>query len=144
MDKHVKRMHCDFCSITCVGSRHRAPDNFLNQAVAGVSVGAKGVFLQKPVFSSLPSFYTTVFSEVIKLVQGKRKTSAHNQLDKMPNVLCCLLAAATQQECKFSSAGCWHENEINLRAMKSCNQLGNCFIWDIAIEDSTALHQSEM
>ena len=53
------------------------------------------------------------------------------RLGKLPNALCCLLVVATQQVCKFSSADCRHAVEICLRTIENCNQLGNCFIWDI-------------
>ena len=56
-------------------------------------------------------------------------------LGKMPNALCCLLLVATQQVCKFSPADCRRVVEICLRTIESGNQLGNCFIWDIATED---------
>ena len=57
------------------------------------------------------------------------------RLGKLPNVLCCLLSVATQQVCKFSSAGCWRAVEIYLKTIESGYQLGNCFIGDITIED---------
>ena len=64
------------------------------------------------------------------------------QLGKMLNVFCYLLPAATQKVCNYSSAGCRHVVEICLRAMESGNQLDNCLIWDIAIEESSALRHS--
>ena len=57
------------------------------------------------------------------------------RLGELLNVLCCVLPVATQQERKFSSAGCRRKVEICLRTLESGNHLGYCFIWDIAIED---------
>ena len=56
------------------------------------------------------------------------------RLGKILKALCCLLPVATQQVCKFSSADCQLVVGICLRTSESGNQLGNCFIWDIAIE----------
>ena len=46
--------------------------------------------------------------------------------------------------CQFSSAGCRYVVEKCLRAIESGNQLGNCFIWEIAMEENTALCQSRI
>ena len=62
----------------------------------------------------------------------------------MPNALCCLLPVATQQVCKFSSADCQRAVEICLRIIESGNQLGNCFIWDIAIDDCARMQRRKL
>ena len=41
------------------------------------------------------------------------------QLGKMPNALCCLLPVATQQVCKFSSAGC---RRVIEKMFKGCRE----------------------
>ena len=56
-----------------------------------------------------------------------------SRLGKLLNALCCLLLVTTQEVCKFTSAGGGRVFEICLRTIESCNQLGNCCIWDIAI-----------
>ena len=48
----------------------------------------------------------------------------------------------TLQCVSFRSAASWHAIQTCLRAIESSNQLGNCFIWDIAIEEDAALCQS--